>query len=292
MRDRIICFGDLIDDVVVVPTGPIRADTDTPSSIRFRAGGSAANTAAWLAELGAAVDYVGVAAAIDVDRHSALLPGVTAHIVANGDLPTGTIVVMVDGENRSMLTERGANAALDPAAVTDGLLAEAAVLHLTGHTLLNRAGAPGIRQLIERARAAGVAVSVDPGSTGFIADYGFEAFFTAIAGASILLPSLEEGRLLTGLTAPEEVAAKLAESFELVAVTLGVGGVIVAFGETVEQIFASHATVVDPTGAGDAFSAGFIADWVGSHDPIAAAMAGVLVGARAVETIGGRPPAR
>ena len=292
MRKRVICFGDLIDDVVVVPGGPIRADTDTPSSIRLRAGGSAANTAAWLAELGVAVDYVGVAAAADVDRHTALLPGVSAHIAANGDLPTGTIVVMVDGDSRSMLTQRGANAALDPAAVTDELLAEAAVLHLTGHTLLNRAGALGIRQLIDRARAAGVIVSVDPGSAGFIADYGAEAFLAAIAGASILLPSLEEGRLLTGLTVPEEVAARLAESFELVAVTLGVGGVIVAFGETVEQVVASHATVVDPTGAGDAFSAGFLADWVGSHDPIAAAMAGALVGARAVETMGGRPPLR
>jgi len=292
MGDRIICFGDLIDDVVVVPSGPIRVDTDTPSSIRFRAGGSAANTAAWLAELGAAVDYVGVAAAIDVDRHTALLPGVRSHIGADARLPTGTIVVLVDGESRSMLTERGANATLDPVAVTDAMLAEAAVLHLTGHTLLNQAGAAGIRQLIDRARSAGVAVSVDPGSAGFVADYGVDAFLAAIAGASILLPSLEEGRLLTGLAAPEEIAAGLAESFELVALTLGVGGVIVGFGDTVEQIFASHATVVDPTGAGDAFSAGFLADWVGSHDPIAAAMAGVLVGARAVETIGGRPPLR
>ncbi|MCY7413059.1 MAG: PfkB family carbohydrate kinase [Salinibacterium sp.] len=290
MGDRIICFGDLIDDVVVVPSGPIRADTDTPSSIRFRAGGSAANTAAWLAELGAAVDYVGVAGANDVARHSGLLAGVTAHIAPSHSLPTGTIVVMVDGERRSMLTERGANAALDPIAVTDAMLAEAAVLHLTGHTLLNDAGAAGITELIARARTAGVAVSVDPGSAGFVADYGVDAFLAAIAGASILLPSLEEGSLLTGLAVPEAIAAKLAESFDLVALTLGLDGVIVAFGETVERISASHATIVDPTGAGDAFTAGFLADWVRAHDPIAAGMCGVLVGARAVETIGGRPP--
>ena len=52
----------------------------------------------------------------------------------------------------------------------------------------------------------------------------------------------------------------------------------------------AHAEVVDPTGAGDAFAAGFLAEWVRTSDPIAAAMCGVLVGARAVETIGGRPP--
>jgi len=48
--ERILVFGDVIDDIIVVPSGPIRVDTDTPSAIRSRAGGSAANTAAWLAE--------------------------------------------------------------------------------------------------------------------------------------------------------------------------------------------------------------------------------------------------
>ena len=57
---RIVCFGDIIDDVVVVPNGPIRDDTDTDSVIRNRPGGSPANTAAWLGSLGAAVDFVGV----------------------------------------------------------------------------------------------------------------------------------------------------------------------------------------------------------------------------------------
>lgn len=290
MSERIICFGDVIDDVVAVPEGAIRDDTDTPAAIRMMPGGSAANTAAWLGSLGAEVDFVGIVAAADVARHSAALIGVTAHIAGHATLPTGTIVVVVQGQSRTMLTQRGANCALDPADATAALLASAGVLHITGHVLLNDAGADGISRLIARARAAGVAVSVDPGSAGFIADYGVDAFLAAIAGASILFPSLEEGSLLTGLAAPEAIAAKLAESFEVVALTLGIDGVIVASGDTVEKVVASHASVVDPTGAGDAFAAGFLADWVRTHDPIAAAMTGALVGARAVETMGGRPP--
>src|ERR1700712_1943141 len=77
-RSRIICFGDVIDDVVAIPDGPIRDDTDTPSSIRFRPGGSAANTAAWLGSLGAAVDFVGVVGRDDVGRHGAALDRVGA----------------------------------------------------------------------------------------------------------------------------------------------------------------------------------------------------------------------
>lgn len=284
-RRRIVCFGDIIDDVVVVPSGPIRDDTDTASVIRNRAGGSPANTAAWLGSLGAAVDFVGEVGAGDAARHAAGMPGVTAHLREHPELPTGTIVVIVAGESRSMLTSRGANAALDPADVTGSLLASAAVLHLTGHALLNDAGAAGFTALIARAREAGVAVSVSPGSVGFIADYGVDAFRAAIGGASILFPNLDEGRLLTGLAEPAEVAAALAADFEVAVLTMGAAGVLVD-GETVAAV---PTEVVDPTGAGDAFCAGFLEEWVRSGDPLAAARAGVVVAARAVGSIGARP---
>lgn len=281
---RIICFGDVIDDIVAIPRGPIRDDTDTPSTIRSAAGGSAANTAAWLGALGAAVDLVATVGAGDAARHAGLLPGVAAHLAEHPDLATGAIVVIVEGERRHMLTERGANAALDPSQVTDALLAEAGVLHLTGHTLLNAAGITG---LIERAGAAAVEVSVSPGSSGFIADYGVEEFARAISGATIVFASLEEGRLLTGATEPGEVAARL--PFEHVVLTLGTNGVIVSREGEQFAVPAVRAEVVDPTGAGDAFCAGYLHEWVRTRDARAAAEAGTRVAARAVAALGARP---
>ena len=283
-RARIVCFGDLIDDVVVIPNGPVRDDTDTPSTIRFRPGGSAANTAAWLGTLGAPVDLVASVGRGDAQRHTAQLEGARAHLSEHPELPTGTIVVLVDAQRRHMLTERGANAALDPSAVTDALLADAAILHLTGHTLLNELG---LGDLIERASAAGVAVSISPGSAGFIGDYGVEAFAAAIAGASLVFASLEEGRLLTGLSTPADVAAAL--PFDHVVLTLGMDGVLVNRGGEQFTVPAVETTVVDPTGAGDAFCAGYLAEWVASGDARAAASRGTQVAARAVATVGARP---
>ncbi|MES1212367.1 MAG: PfkB family carbohydrate kinase, partial [Leifsonia sp.] len=68
-RRRIVSFGDIVNDVVVVPRAPIRLDTDTISTIRPRPGGSAANTAAWLGSLGSAVDVVGCVGVADLEYH-------------------------------------------------------------------------------------------------------------------------------------------------------------------------------------------------------------------------------
>ena len=288
---RIVVAGDVIDDIVVVPQSEIRRDTDTPSTIRFRPGGSASNTAAWLGSLGSAVDFVGIVGAADVDRHATqfAVGGVRAHLAAHPHLPTGTIVVIVDDQQRAMLTERGANADFDGDLVTDALLTAAAVLHLTGHTVFGRDDTSSMERLVGRARALGVDVSVDPGSAGYLADRGIETFQRVFAEATVLFPSLDEGVALTGLTQPDDIALALGASGALVVMTMGVAGVVIAEGGVLTRVAAVPATVTDPTGAGDAFAAGFLYEWVRSRDAVAAASAGALVAARSVTVVGGRP---
>lgn len=279
MNPRILVIGDVIDDIVVIPGGPIRVDTDTPSTIRRVPGGSAANTAAWLGSLGAEVSFVGCVNAADVARHTALLPGVDVHLVAS-DAPTGTIVILVEGEHRSMLTERGANAELDLDAIDDELIGDH--VHLTGHTMAASDGSAFAR-FIARAKSLGATVSVSPGSAAYIADLGAERFTEVIAGADVLFASLAEGAALTAADRPAEVAEAL--GFGTVVLTLGRDGVLVD-GHPVP---AALAEVVDPTGAGDALCAGFLASWVRDGDALAAARRSVEVAAGAVGVIGGRP---
>ena len=284
-----LVVGDVIDDVIVVPHGPIRSDTDTVSDIRFSAGGSAGNTASWLGHSGTPVTFVGMVGAADVVRHGVEFEryGVTPQLQSHPTLPTGAIIVLVDGERRSMLTERGANDAIDLSAIeVEGF----AALHLTGYSLFKIVDAAPVVALIARARAAGLEVCVDPGSAGFLADYGVERFLAAIAGATILVPNLEEGQLLTGLTDPTEVAAALSARFPLVALTLDRAGVLLAAaGPPPVSVPAMSTVIVDPTGAGDAFTAGFLGAYLASGDAVAAAAAGASLASRAVSALGARP---
>ncbi len=289
---RVVVFGDVIDDIIATPSGAIRRDTDTPSSIERRAGGSAANMAAWLARAGVDVDFVGRVGVMDLERHSRILSdsGVRPMLAADHVLPTGTIVIIVDGDRRTMLTERGANAALEPDAISDQVLDGASAVHFTGYSLFHHDDVSGFRRLIKRARSRGVRVSVDAGSAGFLADFGPDRFLDSVAGASILFPNLDEGRVLTGLDDPADVVSSLAARFPTVALTLGAAGVLVAAAGTAPILVpALVGNTVDPTGAGDAFCAGFLREWITSGDLRAAAVAGSQLAAEAVTVIGGRP---
>jgi sugar/nucleoside kinase (ribokinase family) len=77
----------------------------------------------------------------------------------------------------------------------------------------------------------------------------------------------------------------------MVALTLGSAGVVIASRSEAVQIEVVPATTVDPTGAGDAFCAGFLAEWIATRDFRAAADAGSRLAARAIAVVGGRPPA-
>lgn len=311
-RTRIVVYGDVIDDLVVEPAGPVLHDADTMATITRVAGGSAANTAVWLGTLGADVALHGRVAADDLARHEALLTsaGVISRLSADPDLPSGTAVIIVEGGHRTMLTQRGANAAFDPAQVTDAELAAAAVLHVSGYVVFGATRPEGHDELAERALAAGAELSVDPGSASFLRSLGATRLRAIIARAGVLTPNLDEGRALTGLDAPADVVRSLAAppgagpegavparpDGRTVALTLGADGCLVAAGASEPiAIPAAPARVVDTTGAGDAFAAGFLAAWVEAaglppqERAVRAGEAGVANAARGVGVIGGRP---
>ncbi len=292
---RAVVVGDVIDDIIVVPVGPVRADTDTTARISRHEGGSAANTAAWMASQGAPVDFVGCVGSGDLERHGAVLRelGVTPHLSEHPSLSTGTIVIVVDGEQRTMLTDRGANAGLRAEGVTDALLADAGVLHLTGYSLVDAFSAADLSALIERAHAHDVLVTLDPGSAGFIADYGVEAFRSALTGIDLLLPNHDEGRLLIGETSSEVLADALLSIAPSVVLTHGSGDVVVArTGQASVTVPVDRVDAVDPTGAGDAFTAGLLTALLDGADLVEAARAGVAVAGDAITRAGARPPRR
>jgi ribokinase len=284
---RIVVVGDLMVDVVVRLSGPLAQASDAPAEIRFRGGGSAANTAAWLAEAGA--DVALVARVGDDERGRSAVDelraaGVDTRVAVDPERPTGTCLVLVDpGGERTMAPDAGANDAL---VVAEDALEDAAHLHVSGYALLRAGSRDAARGAIAKAVTAGLGVSVDPSSSALLS----ADFLDWADRAGLLLPNASEAHALTGDSDPEAAARELAERFGEVVVTLGPGGALWTDGEEVLRAAAEPvADVEDSTGAGDAFAAGFLSARVPGGSTAEALAAGCKLAARAVSQPGARP---
>ena len=284
---KVLVVGDVIDDILVSPKGEIRIDTDTPASIVASPGGSGANFACWLASLGLEVNFVGRVGKNDLERQEQILKsyGVKPYLQTDEELQTGRIVILIDGQARSFLTDRGANVALDLKAIQDDLFGEA--LYISGYSVFDQ-DSEDVKALIARARAKGIVIC-DPGSAGYIADHSVHGFLNAVDGVDVLVPSLEEGRILTSEDRPDVIAGQLSQRFSLVALTLGKEGVQLAWGDQSLKVDAFDAETVDATGAGDAFAAKFLAELLRLSEPQDAAVEANRFAAKAVTKMGGRP---
>ena len=185
-----------------------------------------------------------------------------------------------------MAPDAGANDALSDADVSDELLASAGHLHVAGYALLRSGSRPAARAAISRALERGMSVSVDPSSAALLSP----EFLDHAEGAGLLLPNAEEARMLSGEHDPEQAARALAARFGEVVVTLGAGGALWTDGrESVHCDALPVESVVDSTGAGDAFAAGLLAARMDGAAPDEALAAGARLAARAVAQPGGRP---
>ncbi|QES50679.1 sugar kinase [Streptomyces venezuelae] len=294
MSGALLVVGDVVTDVVAMHAEPLAPATDTAARIRTMPGGAGANAACWAARTGAAevrlLARVGRESAAWHERALAAA-GVRAQLVVDPVAPTGTVVALVGRDaERTFLTDSGAALRLCPADWTPSLLDGVAHLHLSGYLYF----ADGSRELagvaLRAARARGVPVSVDPASAGFLHSLGVKRFLSAVDGVAVLLPNEDEARLLAGTADAAEAAAALSLRFPLVVVTRGVAGALVAEAGTVTaDVPAEPARAVDTTGAGDAFTGGFLAARLAGAPPAEAARAGCRAAARAVTRPGGRP---
>lgn len=293
---RIVVVGDVVNDILAKPSGEQTYDSDTRARVRIAPGGSAANTAAWLGHLGADVVLVARVGAADAGTHRAALErsGVTTRLVQDPQAPTGAIVVVVDETGRrTMLTDRGANLALRREDVPDDLLIAPGHLHLTGYTLFEPQLREMALEIMALARVRGMTVSVDPSSVAFIRELGPAEFRGLCRGVDVLLPNRDEALLLAETDDLDEAVTILAEDVGLVVATAEDDGAVIARrGEAVSRVSAQRCDVVDTTGAGDAFGAGFLHAWLQGQDAVEAARAGVCTATRAIVSLGARPPAR
>ena len=290
----VVVVGDVMVDVLAAMSGPLAHGSDTPSTITTAGGGSAANVAAWLAHQGVRTTYVGRVGDDALGRESvtALVDrGVTTYVSTDAERATGTCVVLVQpGGERSMLPDSGANATLTPDHLPREPFRPGAHLHLAGYTLLNEGCREAGLAALALAREVGMTVSVDPSSAAPLAAVGAARFLAWTAGVDLLLPNRDEAAVLAGTSDPRQAAQQLADSYREVVVKLGADGALWHGGFITASAPAERGVeVVDTTGAGDAFAAGFLATWLLHPEPESALAAGNRLAARAVTSVGARP---
>ena len=296
MTGGAVVVGDLMTDVVTRVDDPLSLGSDTPATVRTRLGGAGGNVAAWLAAQGVPCLFVGRVGDDPFGREAVAAlrsAGVTAHVGVDAHVATGACVVLVgrDGE-RTMLPDAGANSTLSSGDLPLDALRRAEHLHVSGYTLLNPGSRAAGTTALAAARAAGVSTSVDASSAAPLEAVGSAAFVAMTRDVDLLFATLDEAEVLCDSRDPAVVAARLTAHYPQVVLKLGAAGAwwCAADGRTLTAAAVpASGAVVDTTGAGDAFAAGYLASTLGGADVDAALANGCRTAAAVVTRDGARP---
>jgi sugar/nucleoside kinase (ribokinase family) len=291
----VLCtIGDLIEDVVVwlnsEPKSQINIGSDTDSVIVRTRGGSAANVAMFGALTGTPSRFIGQVGNDNLGEQlcgSLRSSGVDVCAVAEGR--TGSIVVVVqpNGE-RTFLTDRGV--ASDLSVFDAQHLAGVSIVHVPTYSLAHDPLATTAIQYIRAARAAGALISVDASSTSVLRDYGIDRYSELITSISpdVFLCNNDEAALLN---IDSEHPMPGAELTVIKRGALPIT-VVTAAGVVTEVATPPVANIVDTTGAGDAFAAGFLPVYATSRNIKDSITNGNLIAARVLRSTGATLEAR
>jgi sugar/nucleoside kinase (ribokinase family) len=259
-------------------------------------GGSAANTCAAAAALGARVGYLGKVAddALgQVFRHDITAAGVrfpTAPL--SGGAPTARCLILVtpDGQ-RTMNTFLGACVTFGPQDLDAEAIAGAQVTYLEGYLFDPPAAQAAFREAARIAHAAGRRIAITL-SDPFCVERHRDAFRAFVKDEADILFANEAEICALYQTDSFEAAATIAQSeVGLAALTRSEKGSLILAGTAAHEVAAEPARVVDTTGAGDAYAAGFLAALTAGRDIAECGRWGSVAAAEAISHFGARPQA-
>ncbi|MBI4332150.1 MAG: carbohydrate kinase family protein [Chloroflexi bacterium] len=298
--NRIIGFGAMNLDLFYSVERVVIDGEVTVKSVARRPGGSAANTVYGLARLGVKSGFVG-ATGNDGEgqflRRSFESAGVDiSRISIKVGAPTGAVLALTDLlGHRALYVSPGANSFLGPEDVDLAYLNQASIVHFSAFVSDNQFQ---LQNDVSRRLAPGVKLSLAPGA--LYAARGFQSMKALLSRTHTLFLNRAEMKQLTGRAFREGAGLCLAESCRQIVVTLGKGaripgvkGNLAAYvRDSANEYFIPAARppaqVVDTTGAGDAFAAGFLYGLLLDKDPYRCGMLGALVASFSLTAMGAR----
>jgi ribokinase len=294
----ILSIGDLVWDVLSRPERELLPGGDTLGRITLAPGGSAANTAVWIARAGMPSAFVGKVGddvmgnllVADMQRE-----GVQTY-APRGPQDTGVILVLIDPPTgqRSTVINQGADYHLMPEDLPMQALQTCRHMHVTAWSLFTDPPRAAVRQAAQIAKQAGATVSLDPASHQVIREMGVETFADLAADMPIdmFFPNRDEGEALTGEHEPARIAHALRRRYHGATIVLKLDrdGCYVLADDHEAHYPTTGVQVVDTTGAGDSFDAAFLARFMRDGDLASAARFANRVARWVVARFGARPP--
>jgi sugar/nucleoside kinase (ribokinase family) len=296
---------DLIERLGLVRGGMTLVDTEQAQTLydamgpaREISGGSAANTLAGLAALGASCAFIGQVADDqlgEVFAHDIRAGGIAFATPARAsDPPTARCLIFVspDGQ-RTMNTYLGASQFLPAAALDESAIADAAVLYLEGYLWDPEEPRAAMRKAIAAAKGAGRRVAFTLSDAFVISRHGDDFRKLIAAGEiDILFANQDELAALTGEGDFDAGISALAGQVPVLIVTRGAEGAVAVAGDERAEVAAEPiAKVVDTTGAGDLFASGFLFGHVRGYSLAQSLKLGAVCAAEVISHYGARPEA-
>ncbi len=268
---------------------------------RYVSGGSVANTTAGIAELGGTAGFVGAVADDEVGRtYSEHLrasgvefePHVSETAAGDG-LGTGRCIVLItEDADRTMGTYLGAASTLSPGGVPTSFVARGSVVLLEGYLWDVPAAKEALRHASATAHASEGSVALSLSDPFCVSRHQREFLDLLLDDVDVLLGNEEELTMLFGASSTKGTIAAAEETGLLVVMTRGAQGAVVLTAQGPEEVPAAPvARVVDTTGAGDLFAAGFLFGLTHGLGPVESTRLGGVCAAEIISHTGARPEA-
>ena len=252
-------IGDAFIDIIVPVQGTKPGETHHRKIIT-RCGGTA-NVAVQIAKLGEKSKFVGKVGDDAFGRffsQNLNTNGVKDLTFVDDENPTGLCISLAyDNGERMMVASRGANDYLkrDEIRSCNDEITDSKIVYFSGYSLLSRKNAESVLHAIEECQKQNCKIYFNPGAHNLIKEDFKDIIHDFV---DVLILNIEEAKKMTKKDKMKEISKSLSNMVDTAVITMGEGGCIISEGNKNSHIETKKLNVSDTTGAGDAFSAGFI----------------------------------